>query len=176
MLNAKATRLAALFALLCLGAAQTGVADERQSLEELQNTVTNLLQALVDQGVITREKAAQMVKAAQDKAAADAAAVAKAEEGAVRVPYVPQIVKDEIAKQVAEEVKPAVVAGVVQEAKTEKWGVPGALPDWLTRTRMYGDVTLREEGLFFDKNNVPNVELNYYAINQAGGVAAAGQN
>ena len=45
-------------------------ADERQSMEELRNTVINLLQALVDQGVITREKAAQMVKSAQDKAAA----------------------------------------------------------------------------------------------------------
>lgn len=150
--------------------------DERQSLEELRNTVINLLNALVEQGVITREKAAQMVKAAQDKAAADAAAVAKADEGAVRVPYVPQIIKDEIAKQVAEEVKPAVVAGVVKEAKDEKWGVPGALADWLTRTRISGDVTVREEGLFFDKNNVPNVELNYFAINNAGGIAAAGQN
>jgi hypothetical protein len=153
-------------------------ADERQSLEELRNTVINLLNALVEQGVISREKAQQMVKAAQDKAAADAAAVAKADEGAVRVPYVPQIVKDEIAKQVAEEVKPAVVAGVVQEAKTEKWGIPGALADWLTRTRISGDVTLREEGLFFDKNNVPppNGPLNYYAINQAGGTQAAGEN
>ena len=106
-------------------------ADERQSLEELRNTVINLLQALVDQGVITREKAQQMVKAAQDKAAADAAAVAKSDEGAVRVPYVPQIVKDEIAKQVADQVKPDVVAGVVKEAKDEKWGIPGALADWL---------------------------------------------
>src|SRR5580698_608404 len=124
-------------------------ADERQSLEELRNTVVNLLQALVDQGVISREKAQQMVKAAQDKAAADAAAVAKADEGAVRVPYVPQIIQDKIAKQVAEEVKPAIVADVVKEAQTEKWGVPGALPDWLSRTRVYGDVTVRTEGIFF---------------------------
>src|ERR1700727_562672 len=123
-------------------------ADERQSLEELRNTVINLLQALVDQGVISKEKAEQMVKSAQDKAAASAAANAaasKADEGAVRVPYVPQIVKDEIAKQVAEQVTPQVVAGVVQDAKTEKWGVPGALADWLTRTRVSGRITLREE-------------------------------
>src|SRR5277367_1059486 len=144
-------------------------ADERQSLEELRNTVINLLQALVDQGVITREKAEQMVKSAQDKAAANAAAAAKSDEGAVRVPYVPQIIKDEIAKQVAEEVKPAVVADVVQEAKTEKWGVPGALADWLTHTRIYGDMTLREEGVFYDGNNAP--EFNYYAINTAGGIS-----
>src|SRR3982075_826536 len=151
-------------------------ADERQSLEELRNTVINLLQALVDQGVITREKAAQMVKAAQDKAAADAAQVAKADEGAVRVPYVPQIVKDEIAKQVAEQVRPGVVADVVQEAKTEKWGVPGALADWLTRTRISGSVTLREEGIFFAKDNVLNAYPNFYAINTAGGFANAGVN
>jgi hypothetical protein len=151
-------------------------ADERQSLEELRNTVINLLQALVDQGVMTREKAAQLVKAAQDKAAADAAAVAKADEGAVRVPYVPQIVKDEIAKQVADQVKPDVVADVVKEAKTEKWGVPGALPDWLTRTRVSGSLTLREEDVLFASNNVQNFYLNYYGINTAGGIAKAGLN
>jgi hypothetical protein len=151
-------------------------ADERQSLEELRNTVINLLQALVDQGVITREKAEQMVKSAQDKAAANAAAAAKADEGAVRVPYVPQIVKDEIAKQVADQVKPVVVADVVKEAKTEKWGVPGALADWLTRTRISGSVTLREEDIFYAGGNVPNVYLNYYGINTAGGIVKAGEN
>jgi hypothetical protein len=151
-------------------------ADERQSLEELRNTVVNLLQALVDQGVITREKAEQMVKSAQEKAAANAAAAAKADEGAVRVPYVPQIVKDEIAKQVASQVKPAVVADVVNEAKTEKWGVPGALADWLTHTRISGSVTLREEDIFFAGGNVQNSYLNYYGINTAGGIAKAGLN
>jgi len=151
-------------------------ADQHQTVEELRDTVINLLQALVEQGVISKEKAQQMVKAAQEKAAAEASAVAKADEGAVRVPYVPQIVKDEIAKQVADEVKPGVVAEVLHDAKSEGWGVPGALADWVRRTRLSGDVTLREEGLFFDKNNVPNAELNYYAINQAGSISGAGQN
>jgi hypothetical protein len=171
--------LRAAMASLALVLAQVSpcvAADERQSLEELRNTVINLLQGLVDQGVITREKAEQMVKSAQEKAAADAAATAKSNEGAVRVPYVPQIVKDEIAKQVAEQVKPAVVADVVNEAKTEKWGVPGALADWLTRTRLSGTVTLREEDILFPAGNVQNGYLNYYGINTAGGIAAAGEN
>lgn len=167
---AASVMLATLPVVACLAA------DERQSLEELRNTVINLLQALVDQGVMTREKAAQLVKAAQDKAAADAAAVAKADEGAVRVPYVPQIVKDEIAKQVADQVKPDVVADVVKEAKTEKWGVPGALADWLTRTRISGSVTLREEDVIFAGDNVQNFYLNYYGINTAGGIEKAGLN
>ncbi len=148
--------------------------DERQSLEELRNTVVNLLQALVEQGVITKEKAQQMVQAAQAKVARESGATAKDEEGAVRVPYVPQIVKDEIAKQVAEEVKPGVVADVVKEAKTEGWGVPGALADWLKHTRITGDLTLREEGLFYAADNAP--EYNYYAINTAGGITQAGAN
>jgi Putative porin len=181
------TALRALWACLTLTLAPAMACradDQRQSLEELRNTVINLLQALVDQGVISKEKAQQMVKAAQDKAAADAALSAanrsaaaqeeKEEEGAVRVPYVPQIVQDKIAKQVEEELKPGVVADVVKEAKTEKWGVPGALPDWLSRIRISGDLTLREEGIFYAGNNAP--EYNYYAINQAGGIAQAGEN
>jgi hypothetical protein len=181
------TALRALWACLALTLAPALACradDERQSLEELRNTVINLLQALVDQGVISKEKAQQMVKAAQDKVAADAALAAanrsaaakeeKEEEGAVRVPYVPQIVQDKIAKQVEDELKPGVVADVVKEAKTEKWGVPGALPDWLSRIRISGDLTLREEGLFYAGDNAP--EYNYYAINQAGGIAQAGEN
>jgi hypothetical protein len=152
------------------------IADERQSLEELRNTVVNLLQALVDQGVISREKAAQLVKAAQDKAKAEAAATAKADEGAVRVPYVPQIVQDEIAKQVATQVEPNVVKDVVDQAKAEKWGVPGALADWLTRTRLSGEVLLRGEDVSFANDNVQNYYLNYYAINMAGGIEKAGIN
>jgi hypothetical protein len=178
MLNAKVLRAVAAMTLTLAPALACRADDERQSLEELRNTVVNLLQALVDQGVITKEKAQQMVKAAQAKASADAAALAKnepkVEEGAVRVPYVPQIVRDEIAKQVAEEVKPTVVADVEKDAKSEGWGVPGALSDWLKRTRITGELTLREEGIFYDGNNAP--EYNYFAINQAGGISQAGTN
>src|SRR5260221_13558693 len=81
-----------------------------------------------------------------------------------------------MAKQVKSQVKPAVVADVVNEAKTEKWGVPGALPDWLTRTRISGSVTLREEDIFYGKDNVQNVYLNFYNINSAGGISKAGLN
>jgi hypothetical protein len=162
---------------LAAGSSAPAVAgDDRQSMEELRNTVINLLQALVDQGVISKEKAEQMVKTAQEKAAANAAALSKSEEGAVRVPLVPKIVEDEIAKQVEQDMKPAVVADVEKDAKTEKWGVPGALADWLTRTRLSGSVTLRAEDILYPAGNVQNAYLNYYAINQAGGIAAAGEN
>jgi hypothetical protein len=154
-------------------------APNQQSMEELRNTVINLLQALVDKGLLTREQAQQLVKQAQDKAAADAAALAaknvaqaKEEENAVRVPYVPQIVKDEISKQVEEEVKPAVVADVVKEAKDEKWGIPAALPEWLSRVHIFGDVTFREQSDIFPRDN-SNQIFDYNAINSAGGISKA---
>lgn len=153
-------------------------ASERQSLEEVRNTVVNLLRALVDKGLMTREQAELLVKQAQDKAATDAAAnaakeaaTAKADQGAVRVPYVPQIVKDEISKQVAQEVKPAVVADVVKEAKAQKWGVPAALPDWLARVRVFGDLTVRGQGDLYSKDNLANEILDFNTINQSGGIA-----
>jgi hypothetical protein len=168
-------------AALMFCAAPTRAADsssEAQSLEELRNTVVNLLQALVDKGLMTREQAEQLVKRAQDKAAADAAAsaasnaaAATVEKDAVRVPYVPQIVKDEISKQVAEQVQPAVVASVVKQAKDEKWGIPAALPDWLSRVQVFGDVTVRGQADMYARDNAVDELLDYNAINQAGGIA-----
>src|SRR6516225_701301 len=58
-------------AVLALGPATGALAAqgaETQSLNELRNTVINLLQALVQRGVITKEQAEAMVKAAEDKA------------------------------------------------------------------------------------------------------------
>src|SRR5580700_555330 len=86
---------------LALGFASPVLADQSQeerNLDELRNTVINLLKSLVQRGILTREQADALVKAAQEKAAADAAALAqqrkqqeKEEENAVRVPYVPEI-------------------------------------------------------------------------------------
>ena len=153
-------------------------ATEQQNLEELRNTVVNLLQALVDQGVMSREKAAQLVRQAQEKAATDAKSAAARDEGAVRVPYVSQTTKDEISKQVATEVKPAVVAGVVEQAKAEGWGVPGALPDWIGHVKVTGDVRWRGQADIYSSDNAATaaVYLDHQAINQAGGLQAAGQN
>jgi len=152
-------------------------AAEERSLNELRNTVVNLLQALVQKGVLTREQAEAMVKSAQDKAVADAAAIEqqeKAEAGAVRVPYVPEVVKEEIRKEVADQLAPEVTKQVVAEAKAEKWGVPGALPDWIERITLGGDMRVRLESDRFPASNPQNAYLNFNAINAAGGFSRAG--
>ena len=167
---------AAIVALLAAAPLAGAAAGEQQSLEELRNTVVNLLQALVDQGVMTKERAQQLVRQAQEKAAADAAAAAKADAGAVRVPYVPEVVREQIRKEVAAELKPQVVDAVVERAKEERWGVPAALPDWLGRTRVTAEATVRYQADRFPRDNVVGQYLNYQAINQAGSVAGAGLN
>jgi polyhydroxyalkanoate synthesis regulator phasin len=149
-------------------------ASEAQSLDELRNTVINLLDALVQQGVMTREAAARLVQSAQQKAAADAAATAQADAGAIRVPYVPQTVRDEISRQVAADIRPQLVEDVVQTARTERWGVPAALPDWLGRVRWSGDVRVRGQSDLFASNNEPNTQLDFLRINERGGIDRAG--
>jgi polyhydroxyalkanoate synthesis regulator phasin len=150
---------------------------EERSLTELRNTVVNLLQALVDRGVVTREQAEALVKDAQESAAAEAAAVAateQAEVDAVRVPYVPEIVKDEIRQEVATDLAPTVTQMVVQQAKDEGWGVPGALPDWMGRISWGGDLRVRSQADLFDSSNAQNVYVNWNLVNLAGGFGPAG--
>jgi Putative porin len=154
--------------------------DQRQSLEELRNTVVNLLQALVDKHLLTREQAEALVKQAQDKASADAAvsaaqkaAEAKEEENAVRVPYVPQIVKDEIAQQVASELGPSVKKELVDQVGS-KGSLFSALPGWVQRMRWSGDIRLRGEADDFANDNATNSYLDFNQINTKGGIAKAG--
>lgn len=151
---------------------------EEKSLSELRNTVVNLLQALVEKGVMTREQAEGLVKQAQDKAAADATAAAQveaAEADAVRVTHVPEIVKLELKNQVAQEVKPQVVSEVLATARNEKWGVPGALPEWVSRVRVFGDIRVREQSDLFAEENIPNTYVDFLAVNDAGGFDQAGE-
>lgn len=154
---------------------------DEQNLDVLRDTVVNLLQALVDRGVLTQAQADAMVKAAQQKAAAQAAAAAEQrkqqrqeEANAIRVPYVPEIVKDEIKKEVADQLAPEVTKQVISEARTEGWGVPGALPSWIQRIQLSGDVRLRGEADLYAPTNAQYTYLNLNAINLDGGIANAG--
>lgn len=156
-------------------------AEEARSLNELRNTVVNLLQALVERGVITREQAEAMVKSAEEKAAAAAAAASaaaakqqKEEQGAVRVPYVPEIVKDQISKQVAAELGPSIKKELVDQVSS-KGSLYSALPDWVQRMQWSGDVRVRGEGDYFASDNATGVYLNFNEVNSLGGIEKAGE-
>jgi hypothetical protein len=90
---------------------------------------------------------------------------------------VPDFVKEEIRQQVISELKDDVVKEVKADAKTEQWGVPAALPEWLNRIKISGDIRLRGQEDFYDNanpaQNPNNVYYDYLAINRDGGHAAA---
>lgn len=164
----------ALIAAAAPALAQTSA--ETRSLDEVRNTVINLLEALVQKGVMTREQAEAMVAAAQSKAAGDAKVRADqnaAEADAVRVTYVPDIVKQQISEQVSAGIKDDVARQVMAQAQEQGWGVPGGLPDWIKGVRLYGDVRSRAEGDLYASDNFQNFYLDVNAVNDAGGIGAA---
>lgn len=64
----------------------------------------------------------------------------------VRIPYVPDVVKEEIREEIKQE--------VLAQAKSERWAEPGTLPEWLDRIAWDGDMRLRYQGESFDGNNI----------------------
>lgn len=137
--------------LACLACwAPQAQADERESLETLRQTTLGLIDALVDQGVISRAKADAMLQSAKGKATAQLAAnpaPAPAAKAAptVRVPYVPQNVKDQLRNEIREE--------VVAQARAERWGVPNSSAAWTDRIKIEGDLRLRYQADRFGKDN-----------------------
>lgn len=145
----------------------------------LRNTVVNLLDAMVKQGLISKESAETLVADAQSKANADAAASATtgtAAPGDVRVTYVPQVVQDQITAQVKQDVQAAVVADVKAAAVDEGWGIPAALPAWVRNATWSGDIRVRAENTAFGSGNPPFAYPDFQRINEAGGISRAGSN
>jgi hypothetical protein len=136
-----------LLAGLAMGLALPGAThaqSERESLEALRQTTLALIEALVQSGVLTREKADALLADAKKRAEAAVAQAAKpaeptrAEPPVVRVPYVPQVVRDQIRNEVREE--------VLARAKLERWGVPNATAEWTDRIAVEGDLRVRSQG------------------------------
>lgn len=157
------------FSLLC-GAA-TVVADEEAELLKLKNTTINLIEALVSEGILSRERADELMADANRKAEEQAAAEERKEavkQDVVRVPYVPEFVKDEIRDEVRASLREEVVGDVMSQARTERWGVPGALPEWTSKVKVSGDIRLRWQSDLFDGGNVPNAYPDFQEINDGG--------
>ena len=150
-----ALRQVSLAALMTVVAA-TAQADEREDLETLKQTTINLIQALVQQGVLPADKADALVKQAEVKAKATVAEAKKTEQATVRVQFVPESVRKQIADEVREE--------VVAQAKAERWGDVNAVPEWVDRFRFEGDLRLGYQRDMFSADNAP--ALNFQAAGQ----------
>ncbi|MDI1361113.1 putative porin [Methylotenera sp.] len=139
----------ATIALLMLGTANSALAGERESLEQLRSTTTNLVNLLVQEGVLSKDKAGALLKQAEQDAqiakekdvAATPANTSESVDAAidqkmVRVQYVPEIVK----KQMKEEIKDEVMTTLNYKAG-ERLG----MPEWIDRLKWEGSLRLRAE-------------------------------
>ncbi len=135
--------------------AATPASAEREALESLRETTLALIELLVAQGTLTREKADQLLAEARRRGAARAAVPARGEWGSpppadaappvVRVPFVPQVVREQIRNELREE--------IVARARAERWGVPNATAEWTDRILISGDLRVRGQAERFDDDN-----------------------
>ncbi len=118
-----------------------------------QNVTINLINRLVERGVLTKQDAAELIHMAEEDATAARAEAAAAqatpaptpEEDAVRVTYVPEVVKRQLREEIKQE--------VMTQAREENWAAPRTFPDWLSRFRFFADLRVRYEGDFFPSGN-----------------------
>jgi len=134
------------------------------------NVTINLVRLMVKRGLLTQSDADGLIaqarsEAAQARQAASAAAPAAVADaaapatGAVHVPYIPQVVRNQIRDEVRSE--------VIAQAKSEHWAEPNALPEWLDRIAWSGDMRFRDEFHYYDKNNAAPV-VDYAQLNKTG--------
>lgn len=151
----------ATIAALYLGTLTNPVmAGERESLEQLRSTTVNLVNLLVQEGVLSKVKADELlqqatqdaVKAKEKDAVADAVSAA-ADEKMVRIQYVPESVK----KEMRDEIKKDVMAKLNYKAG-ERLG----LPAWLDRFEFEGDIRLRYQKDQFPTGNPTPFDFNAF--------------
>ena len=153
-------------------------AGEQEELLKLRNTTVELINALVKEGMLSEERATALIADAERKTKNELKEKEKEEsqgrKGVVRIPYVPDFVREEIREQVRAELHEDVVADVMAQAKNERWGMPDALPEWTRRFSFKGDFRLRYEGDFFSPDNHPLGYFDWQTINEKGGLNKAG--
>ena len=155
--------LAVSLAISMMGNSLYANADERDSLEQLKATTTNLIDLLVQEGVLPKDKADAMVKKASQDAVqqvkqakvkeADAkdGTLSAPDDKSVRVQYVPEHVKKEMRAEIEKD---------VMTKLNYKAGTRLGLPNWLDRIAFSGDMRLRYENDSFAGRNAPPAVLN----------------
>jgi hypothetical protein len=147
------------------------------------NAMVNLIRLLEAQGTISRDKGDELIAEAEREAAQARATMAAALEvqqgnsqlvaaqggmgnlappapGTIRVPYIPETVRE----QIRDEIK----ADVLKQAAAQGWASPGkAAPDWVRNFRFYGDLRIRSQTQLYNRFNSDQVP-NFQAIAASG--------
>ncbi|MFZ0615934.1 MAG: putative porin [Chthoniobacterales bacterium] len=145
-----------------------------------ENVTLNLINRLVQRGILTKEDAGDLIRQAKEDAqrasqqsqvaqqaatqaataqqmAMEAAAPPSSDE-AVSVSYVPEIVKAEMRDEIKRDVMAA--------AQSEGWAQPN-VPEWVRKFRPFMDFRFRYQGIYFPDGNSENPldTLNFNWIN-----------
>jgi hypothetical protein len=120
---------------------------------------------------------AEPLPVTKPSAPADASTATPATEppAGVRVNHVPEFIRQEIRDAVRTELRQDVVQDVLTHAQTERWGVPGVLPEWIDRIKIKGDFRLRYQGEFYDDDNDPFGYSDFQAANARGGFGSVAE-
>ncbi|MGB8165870.1 MAG: putative porin [Chthoniobacteraceae bacterium] len=158
-----------------------------ESAGPTRNVVINLINRLVDRGLLPKEDAVELIHqaeadAAQSRAQAETTAgnvaqvaalaqaaaqvaaeavAAPASDDDVRVTYIPDVVKAQLREQIK--------ADVMAQAKNENWAAPRTAAEWTQRIRVFGDVRGRYDNIRFPEGNDNTGAFpNFNAINTGG--------
>jgi Putative porin len=155
-----------------------------------KSVTVNLINRLVERGVLTKEDAVELIQQAEadaqlaqaqttatQSAVAEAQAAAKQavaatppppeDDGSVRVTYVPAIVRNQISEQVKDE--------VMAQAREEGWAAPKLIPAWLPKFKPFADVRVRYDiNTFPGGNDNTGAFPNFNAINTGAPFNVAG--
>jgi hypothetical protein len=153
-------------------------ADAAPATPRSQNVVINLINRMVQRGLLTQEDADELIRQAEDDASVareQAAATQVAAEQAVmaaRAVIAAQAASQEpsldaefahksedsmsvtyIPEHIRAQMREEIKQEVMDQARAENWAAPRSLPDWVTKFRLFGDVRGRYEGLSFPNGN-----------------------
>ncbi|MCU0748184.1 MAG: putative porin [Akkermansiaceae bacterium] len=129
-----------------------------------ENVTINLINRLVQKGILSQEEAKEMIQQAEADAATAAAQKdisalppEPAPEDEVRIAYIPDVVRNQMRDQIQQE--------LMAQAREEKWSEK-EYPEWTSRLKPFGDFRLRSENTFFpDGNDNTGAFPNFQAIN-----------
>ncbi len=130
------------------------------------NVTVNLINRLVEKGILTQAEAGDMIEQAEADAAAAQTAQAAADIAALppapdpedmRVTYIPEVVKNDMRDEIKQE--------LMAQAREEKWSEKRS-PEWTDRFRPFGDFRGRYNWLMFPEGNDDSGAFpNFNAIN-----------
>jgi hypothetical protein len=175
--------------------APAGAAPAAAAFPKSRNVTINLINRMVQRGLLSKEDADELIKQAEDDAAAAREQAANTQAAAEQAVSAAQAViaaqaqqqqggqdpslDDEFAHKSEDSVRVTYIPEyvrtqmteeikqqVMDQAVAENWASPRLLPDWVTKFRLFGDVRGRYEGISFpDGNDNTGAFPDFNAIN-----------